>query len=1466
MTVNTVTAGTITGSTVLCESNDHQIHLTESAAPSGNGTLSYQWYFSTTGTNWVDFSSISGVTEKEYHPTNDAVDTWYYRMDSYLLNGTTCTANSNIQYVQINNLTAGTISGTATICETGTAPLTGDIPLLHDGTLTYQWHYQTTSMQAFADITGATDQNYTTSALSEDTRFMREVTSTVSGVSCTKQSNEILVTVNNLAAGVISGATTVCETGTTPLSGDIPDHDGTSITYQWQSSSSENGSYGNVTGGTNQNYTTDALSADTWFKRIATSTTDLPQSCSKESNKILVAVNNLTAGSISISGPAIICEHETANLDGTLPLFDGQLTYQWQSHTSATSYANISGATDQTYTTIALTEDTWYQRIATSVFNTKSCFKTSTEVEVIVNNVTPGSISGETTVCETGTAVLSEVTPATGDYTMDYVWEYSTDGGANYNQISGATNTTYTTFALSQDTRFRRAVESVSPSPHVPCPAYSNVLLITVNNITPGTIAGATTICENETAPLTESAPATHDYPITYQWQFAPVGSAYSDIIGATDATYTTVQLTEDTWFKRSATSTSPLQSCTKISDPILVTVNNLTPGAITGATTICQNGTAPLTETTSPFTDGGSPSYQWQSSLTQNGSYSNISLATNATYTTAALTVSTWFQRIVYSTSGSSVCSKASDPVKVTVQGVVGAGSIGTTQTICNGYTPNALTSVSDGSGTGTISYVWEQDPGTGYALISGATLSTYAPGPLSVDTYYRRKTLSVQDAVSCYSGYTTPIVISVGAIVLPGSLTATPLTTCSGSAPSPITSATAGTGTGIISYKWENSTDGGSSWNLISGATLASYAPGALTTQTLFHRKTVATLNSVACESVTATNAVTVSINPLPTPSVSGPAEVCSSSTGNLYTISGASGHFYVWVVTGGVIASGQGTTSLTVTWGTGASGSVSITEVIMATGCSKTNTLSVTIDVAPIPVISGPVTVPVGSGGKTYTASISNSAPGASYFYAWNVSPPGTILSGQYSSSISVDWGATAGAGTVTVSAWNNATGCMGSSAPLAVTITPGGYTISGSFKYYNTAKTALNNLSLTLKTYPGGTTVSTTTTSSTGTYSFSNVSNGSYTISATTGKPEGGINMTDVAQVNSFISTPTSIEHVKWNSGDANNSGTINATDASLIQNHFLYPTNPSYAFTRGVWTFWLQPDASSANPPTSLNTIVVSGANITPQYYGMVVGDFNGSDIPPTSSKSSDGLPNISLIYDGSQVQGAGKEFDLPVYATGNIQIGAISLILNFPSDLLEITDVLLKDGKDGAGQAGKPGYNIDGNELRIGWTSAYPIDLKEHEAMVTIRVKTKLSFTLGRTIKFAVASNALNELADGSAMPINDAIISTDIVQSPASGIGQLVASDMTFENHPNPFTEFTTITYSLPVNGKVTIEIVNMVGQKMMTLVNEELQSGNYSYKLDSHTLRPGMYTATIRYSTKDEVVTKTIKLLHID
>jgi len=74
-------------------------------------------------------------------------------------------------------------------------------------------------------------------------------------------------------------------------------------------------------------------------------------------------------------------------------------------------------------------------------------------------------------------------------------------------------------------------------------------------------------------------------------------------------------------------------------------------------------------------------------------------------------------------------------------------------------------------------------------------------------------------------------------------------------------------------------------------------------------------------------------------------------------------------------------------------------------------------------------------------------------------------------------------------------------------------------------------------------------------------------------------------------------------------------------------------------------------------------------------------------------------------------------------------------------------------------------------------------------------------------------------------------------------------------QNYPNPFNPSTTIEFSLPKSGFVTLKVYNVLGEEVATLVSERLAAGRYEYDWDASSLASGVYLYTIKAAEFQEV-----------
>ena len=271
----------------------------------------------------------------------------------------------------------------------------------------------------------------------------------------------------------------------------------------------------------------------------------------------------------------------------------------------------------------------------------------------------------------------------------------------------------------------------------VPCSATSNVLTVTINNVSAGILSQTQTICSaGDAAAFTVTTAATGTGALSYQWQSSTTSNiaGFSDILGATLSTYDPpAGQTLTTYFRLIVTSTLNSIACTSTSAVLTVFVNNVSPSVIANNQTICSGGNPAAFTNTTAATGTGALSYQWQSSTTSAAAgFSDIAGATSATYDApSGLTTTTYYQVVIKSTLNGVPCSATSNVLTVTINNV-SAGILSQTQTICSAGDAAAFTVTTAATGTGALSYQWQSSTTSniaGFSDLLGATLSTYNP-----------------------------------------------------------------------------------------------------------------------------------------------------------------------------------------------------------------------------------------------------------------------------------------------------------------------------------------------------------------------------------------------------------------------------------------------------------------------------------------------------------------------------------------------------------------------------------------------------------------------------------------------------------------------------------------------------------------------------------------------------------------
>jgi hypothetical protein len=434
-------------------------------------------------------------------------------------------------------------------------------------------------------------------------------------------------------------------------------------------------------------------------------------------------------------------------------------------------------------------------------------------------------------------------------------------------------------------------------------------------------------------------------------------------------------------------------------------------------------------------------------------------------------------------------------------------------------------------------------------------------------------------------------------------------------------------------------------------------------------------------------------------------------------------------------------------------------------------------------------------------------------------------------------------------------------------------PAAITLTGTVKYYNTAGTPLDGVSVKLLNEGTTTEVAFTTTDNNGAYSIYNVCPGTYDVVITTTKPMRSINSTDAGQVNAWNVSQsdgawTSVEKVRFLAGDVNGNNQIHALDAGIIQNYFL-TLGTGVTFDK-PWEFWKTNDVISVQPQTDnvLKANILPGSTEVKQdFYGLVSGDFDRSNVPAAGStgifavKSAQTEVSSVTLEQGEELNvNINEVVELPVRAASAMQVGAISLILDYPAEQLRVEDVYLKDNP-----AQAAGFNLVNGMLVIGWNSLDPLSVEAGEPLVTIKV-IMTGDESGLPYYFSLTSDPLNELADENMIAIDNASLVMDgfILEGSATGTDIHDKSSMLMTCSPNPFSDKASIRYTLPSEGQVNLDVTGILGNRIRILSNQQQLAGEYLMELDGSDLVTGVYNVVLQFTDNNgQHLTTTVRMI---
>jgi len=393
-------------------------------------------------------------------------------------------------------------------------------------------------------------------------------------------------------------------------------------------------------------------------------------------------------------------------------------------------------------------------------------------------------------------------------------------------------------------------------------------------------------------------------------------------------------------------------------------------------------------------------------------------------------------------------------------------------------------------------------------------------------------------------------------------------------------------------------------------------------------------------------------------------------------------------------------------------------------------------------------------------------------------------------------------------------------------------PSYYSISGHVYYYNPEKDVPSvDIDITPAVAP------TQTTDLTGNYAFIDLSPETYTISASKSGSDACVTVADIIKIRRHLAylevfdTP-----YKLIAADINGSASVSVADVIKLR-RYLAQIEP---LESGNWTFIDSAYAiTNSNWSTAPQTVAVSLSDHdinNCSFVGVRMGDVNDTWSPVKAAKPSSSVAKSVILRDAYGI--AGDDISIPLLVEANTEIAGFELHLKYDAENLDFARIKSE-------LPGELTVNANDDAIHIVWEDINNTVSTESDKPIVL-----LHFTLKDDFESESAVEIIHaEVVDVVGEPYSLNLINGKIIKGSLSTV--LPNEYHLEQNVPNPFNPVTEIRFSLPEASQVNLEIFNIMGQLVKTLINDRLEAGHHSFKWDAGSYASGIYFTRLRAGT---------------
>ena len=289
---------------------------------------------------------------------------------------------------------------------------------------------------------------------------------------------------------------------------------------------------------------------------------------------------------------------------------------------------------------------------------------------------------------------------------------------------------------------------------------------------------------------------------------------------------------------------------------------------------------------------------------------------------------------------------------------------------------------------------------------------------------------------------------------------------------------------------------------------------------------------------------------------------------------------------------------------------------------------------------------------------------------------------------------------------------------------------------------------------------------------------------------------------------------------------------------------------NFGISDPVLLFFNDPDHDYSEPDLVLDhgsdDTILAGISVR-------TGDLNGNGIQDIVTKSSRNIENpdnlnIKIYYGGSEISTTpDRKISIPEEVLGLGSLGTLSV------GSLEILPGFFDQERDAILHTGNPGFSepnawiFDGDE-EAGDEPLFKLTGPNQDAglgannnIITYDGRNAVGdFTGDGNISVVLTQQRdNNDLATSSRVYLYETHLPVYAEES-----GENLPGHFTLEqNYPNPFNPETVISFRLPERSDVTLEVYDLLGRRVATLVDDQFSAGTYQVNWDATEQASGVY-----------------------